>query len=433
MLLTTKIREEWLAGGAEWKRVLVGTQEVLQSGEIGVDFFFVLSGFLIGGSMMKEVCNAHRIAWHNFYMRRLFRIVPAYVGAIVLTILAFPQDDEGDMGYACSHHFWKNLTFLNNFITSNVGGTVCLGQSWSIAVEMQLYLLTPPIFILLAYLKAKWPKMPSVKGGVIAVCVLLCLLSYVLRLLFVFAVSEADFRLLFFTPSILYFHTQYTYSAYAAGVIVGVVVQERDVQVPKTANVGTFADSVMLAMTLAVIVFVITNGGDANWDPLWLNTIHPPDCLWIRFQVALQRPLLDVAAACFTWLSVSGRAPRLAGFLSSKAWKPVAALSYSCYLVQFTAKHLVGEPLYDAFEPGNITAHWARIAMMLITPLVFFIITLPFGLILYTLVERPGILLGKHVISALPIATTAKEGRPGNIEGSCVDESEASTAESQNP
>jgi len=94
---------------------------------------------------------------------------------------------------------------------------------------------------------------------------------------------------------------------------------------------------------------------------------------------------------------------------------------------------LVGQPLYDAFGPGNITAHWARIVMMLITPLVFFIITLPFGLILYALVERPGILLGKYAISALSIANTANEGKTGDNEGSCVSESEASTADSEEP
>merc|ERR1711988_1618659 len=108
---------------------------------------------------------------------------------------------------------------------------------------------------------------------------------------------------------------------------------------------------------------------------------------------------------------------------SSKSWKPVAVLSYSCYLVQFIAMRLVGKPLYDAFGPGNITAHWARIVMMLITPLVVFIITLPFGLILYTLVERPGILLGKHVIPAMSMASKSCQWqrRPGDMEDTCVD------------
>merc|ERR1711871_1292657 len=100
---------------------------------------------------------------------------------------------------------------INNFNSESTRfDWPCVGIAWSIAVEMQLYLLTPPIFMLLACLKSKWPGLPSVRSGAIAVCALLCLLGYALRLHFVLTLPEPPVPL--HTP--LYFQTQYRYSAY---------------------------------------------------------------------------------------------------------------------------------------------------------------------------------------------------------------------------
>merc|ERR1719499_303143 len=120
------------------------------------------------------------------------------------------------------------------------------------------------------------------------------------------------------------------------------------------------------------------------------------DDLWLRLQWALQRPLLDVAAAGLLWLCVSGRTPRLARFLGAKVWRPLAAVSYSCYLMQSVSCALA-RPHVNSI---STTAHWARIVILLLSPLALFIITLPLGLLLYSLVEHPGILFGRYVISA---------------------------------
>jgi len=244
----------------------------------------------------------------------------------------------------------------------------------------------------------------------------------------------------------LYYQTQYRYSAYAAGVIVGVVVNKSDVPVSETANAGgAFATWAMLVVSLAVVAFVIvTGGGDADLEAMmyrgaaYLTQTQKMDCLWYRLQVALQRPLLDLAAACLTWLCVSGRAPRLARCLGAKAWRPLAALSYSCYLVQFIAINLVGKPLHRIVGLDNTTSQMGRFVILLIGPLVHFIFTLPFGFVLYSLVERPGILLGKHAISAMFVAVKPRddlrERTPDEIQGTGDDiESQGSTADTQTP
>jgi len=242
----------------------------------------------------------------------------------------------------------------------------------------------------------------------------------------------------------LYYQTQYRYSAYAAGVIVGVIVNGRDDQVSQSANAGAFASWVVLMSSLAVVAIVIaTGGGDADLEDVMYNGAdlgqmlrqkhRKMDGFWFRLQVALQRPLLDLAAASLTWLCVSSRCPRLARVLGAKVWRPLAALSYSIYLLQFIVTKLVGEHLYRLFRLGNITSHVAQILILLVGPLVLVIFTLPFGFILYSLVERPGILLGKRVISAMPVAVKPCDAPAKRTLGSTADdvESQCSTAESQ--
>merc|ERR1719210_2876595 len=55
------------------------------SGEAGVDIFLVLSGFLIGGALQREMGRTGKIAFGSFCLRRIFRIFPAILSAMLLT------------------------------------------------------------------------------------------------------------------------------------------------------------------------------------------------------------------------------------------------------------------------------------------------------------------------------------------------------------
>jgi len=93
-------------------------------------------------------------------------------------------------------------------------------------------------------------------------------------------------------------------------------------------------------------------------------------------------------------------------------------------------------PLYRLLPLGNTTSLVVHIAIFLVGPMALFIFTLPFGFILYSLVERPGILLGKLVISAMSVAMKPRDAptkrKVGEIEGTNDDvESQGSTVESE--
>src|SRR5882762_6061266 len=114
----------------------------------GVDLFFVLSGFLIGGILLdaRESSNYFRV----FYARRFFRIVPIY--AVLLLSASFIRHlaDAGtirgyDEIFAGRLPWWYFATFLQNIGMSihRVWGTFPLGVTWSLAVEEQFYLTLP--------------------------------------------------------------------------------------------------------------------------------------------------------------------------------------------------------------------------------------------------------------------------------------------------
>jgi peptidoglycan/LPS O-acetylase OafA/YrhL len=120
----------------------------------GVDLFFVLSGFLIGGILLdaRESSNYFRV----FYTRRFFRIVPIYAFLLLSVGLGMHLSSAGIIGkheevFYGRLPWWYFLTFLQNVGMSihNVWGTFPLGVTWSLAVEEQLYLTLPLLVRLL--------------------------------------------------------------------------------------------------------------------------------------------------------------------------------------------------------------------------------------------------------------------------------------------
>lgn len=115
----------------------------------GVDLFFVLSGFLIGGILLDSRGSPHY--FRVFYLRRLLRILPLYALTLALTYVwsrSLHSDPTVGTGYwfACSF-------FVQNFWITAMRAFGAFPVTWSLAVEEQFYLTLPAI---IRFLDRRW-------------------------------------------------------------------------------------------------------------------------------------------------------------------------------------------------------------------------------------------------------------------------------------
>jgi peptidoglycan/LPS O-acetylase OafA/YrhL len=111
-------------------------------GWIGVDLFFVLSGYLIGGQLLASLARDRRINLGRFFVRRALRIMPAYLVVLAIYFLLPSWREYSEM----SQPLWKFLLSVQNIALH--GGTA-FSHAWSLAVEDQFYLALPFLLLFL--------------------------------------------------------------------------------------------------------------------------------------------------------------------------------------------------------------------------------------------------------------------------------------------
>ena len=113
-------------------------------GFLGVPMFFVISGFCIHLSFKQQGQE-----WGSFFIRRFFRIYPAYLAALLLFLIFFTHDLR-DFWFQFKYH----ALLIHNF--NHAARFALNGSFWSIAVEVQLYLIYPVLLWLVA--KFGWKR-----------------------------------------------------------------------------------------------------------------------------------------------------------------------------------------------------------------------------------------------------------------------------------
>ena len=160
----------YVAGPAEgmapdsWQSYALATLRLTWS---GVDLFFVLSGFLIGGILydVKDSSNYYR----TFYSRRIYRIFPLYFISIALFITGLyfaGPDSPGPLRAIFNREVpvWTYPLFLQNFsmTSQQTWGSIWMVVTWSLAVEEQFYFLLPLAVRNLSYKGIIWMAATSI-------------------------------------------------------------------------------------------------------------------------------------------------------------------------------------------------------------------------------------------------------------------------------
>lgn len=131
-------------------------------GFIGVDVFFVISGYLISGLLVDEYYNKGKISIANFYSRRIKRIFPAlFVTVFTTAVIGFLILSEERLGNLIDSSTASIFSVSNIFFWSQIGYFDAeaiekpLLHTWSLGVEEQFYLIWPLLIISLAFLKTR--------------------------------------------------------------------------------------------------------------------------------------------------------------------------------------------------------------------------------------------------------------------------------------
>ena len=128
----------------------------LPGGFVGVDIFFVISGYLITSIIFRE-CEHGRFSFARFYQRRIARLLPSFFTMAIATIVAasfiYSQQDLASTGatLAAAAGSVANLKFMlqgNYFVVSPDAQPFL--HCWSLSVEEQFYLIFPAVFLLLS-------------------------------------------------------------------------------------------------------------------------------------------------------------------------------------------------------------------------------------------------------------------------------------------
>lgn len=316
-------------GGSDWRWL---------SGHSGVHIFFVLSGFLITTLALREEDRSGRISFLDFYVRRLFRIVPVYLVVLIAMALYYAppgalfSDLNGGMPYY--------LTFMNEFSTF---GTFTI--SWTLGIEQKFYLVWP----LVAFAAGAIPlgRRIGVTVGLIAAAVVAAVLSRDLYIHYVPILIGCLLAILAHHPRGFAVIRPLTHPVVGTALVIGFV-------------------GVQLALGPAYHAF-----GEVKVIP------------WYALCVALMLPGLLARSPGTRLLST-----RVLGFIGER--------SYSLYLLQV----LAGVAVLWLVKVGNqvlgtgFVLNYGNTRAILVA-----IVALAMADVLYRLVEQPFIRLGRRIVT----------------------------------
>jgi len=235
-----------------------------QSGWIGVDLFFCLSGYLITGILLDTRDSAHYL--RNFFLKRVLRIFPLYYAALGLYFYFFHTITEP--GASPIHPLWL-YSYGTNVATAIWGWpSRWVGHFWSLAVEEQFYAVWP--FVVLA--------LP--RRSLLHACVLLWILAALLR----WALAgwhHVD-------PTVLYVLTPLRIDPLMSGAILAAALRE-----PSGARtVATWSRRLLPVAAAAVAVIGVQGAGYYYWE-------------WSATEQATGYAALAITFACCLGLAVT--------------------------------------------------------------------------------------------------------------------------------
>jgi peptidoglycan/LPS O-acetylase OafA/YrhL len=341
-------------------------------GWVGVDLFFVLSGFLIASQLLRPLAKGQRPHYGRFFRRRLMRTVPAYLAVLAMYFLV-PRSRE----WADIQPLWQFLTFTENLFI-DVSSPKTFSHVWSLCVEEQFYIIFPTIVALLAI-------RPSAKKTCALIVGILLAGMAVRGYLWITNVAQMP-RELSANADVQEYMTLIYYPTWSRldGLLAGIAAAAIKIFRPQLWQMLTSRPNLLLASGLAGIALAILFFGHQ------IATFLPAV---FGFPLLAFSIVLVVMAGTSTGSIIDRyRVPGASA---------LATAAYSLYLSQKIAYHLVVAGIVSSFGATG----YARLLLAIVTALVV-------GAVLYWLVERPFLKLRDRLDSRSLVDPAAGKRRP---------------------
>lgn len=375
-------------------------------GDLGVDMFFVISGFLIGTILMKEYRKSKTIRMRRFYFRRFLRLIPVYAVVMLmgvyflrnipkLAILA-DIDPSGNVENA-----WANLLYVNNLLTVR---EQYMGWCWSLAIEEQFYLIAP-IFLLLLLSRSRHPVRWMV---LLFACSGILRLGIILSYGFTYPFSgspDTDEWVLRF--DVIYDKLHVRYGGLLAGLVGAYLSLHHAEQIKRWLGTPVRASVCLLAA--AIPIWWIANTSRSS-D--WYNTVP---VLVGQLVQAYQRDVFSISVLLVILVAIHGQgffSDATRRVLSARLLYPVAQLSYSMYLVH----EMYMLWLFPKTAPWLTARGFSPASVILLDGLLVTAMTIVTAGILYILIERPCMDLRQSKMFGKRLASPSTSMQPATSE-----------------
>ena len=294
----------------------------------GVDLFFVLSGFLITGILLRAKASDGPL--RHFLMRRILRILPAYYLALCLVFLVLPFvlrlypipniSAQAPYWLYVSNMFQESAPQLAGEGSPLLAGLFSIGHFWSLAAEMQFYALWPLVIY-------RFTSGLVWKVGLIAF--VLVVMGRIVSVM-----MDVD-------PWVTFAWLPFRADGLIVGSLIAVAI-----------NAGVRYDQVRSVLLLTVVVgsvfALLVTWFDMASGPLWKTKEYPQIYFVLR---PILPCVLSLLYGAVHWVGLQRN--WLSAFLGSPVFKPLALYSYGIYII-----HNLLKPVFEKSFGPQILVQW---------------------------------------------------------------------------
>ncbi|XP_051862820.1 nose resistant to fluoxetine protein 6-like [Drosophila albomicans] len=305
-------------------------------GPFSVDTFFFLSGLLLVMIALRSLEKSKgQMNIPMMYLHRYLRLTPVLALAIPMYMKLLPLMSDGPVTDrvnfgdfdVCKRTWYLSLLYVQNYATKEI----CLGHTWYLAVDMQLYILSP-IFLISLY---KWGKKAA--GGIFVLMLLLsgCLFATMMTNKYgVFLDFEGQRK--------LYYATHVHAAPWLIGLLFGYFLHLNRNKSFKLIRISIWLGWIVSLALLFTSLFALYPAAQSDAAAL---TILEQAFYYTLTRIAWPLSLCWVVFAC-----MKGYGGLADSFLSSPLWQPLSRLSYSAYIyhvyIQLVNDKRVRSPSY---------------------------------------------------------------------------------------